>query len=68
MNLYASDLKMVQMIIEYLDVLDAALESSWPNPIRLGDGIQVYNYEGEIIGTLVDDVGGAWSFVPKEES
>jgi nucleosome binding factor SPN SPT16 subunit len=63
MNYYPDQLRSIAKLIEALNVLDREAEGS----VTLVNRIAVVDSESdETLGYLVDEIGGAWSFLPVE--
>lgn len=69
-NLYPQQLAKIAKIIDGLDKMedDLGIDGDWP--VMLKQHIPVVDGEGSVLGYLVDEIGGAWSFTmtaPKDE-
>jgi hypothetical protein len=61
MNYYPDQLRSVVKLIEAMNALDREAEGS----VTLASKIAVIDSESdETLGYLVDEIGGAWSFLP----
>jgi hypothetical protein len=68
-HFYPGELRAVVRILDTLDNLDA--EGEDPKADKAvglrSTGLEVVNYDDdEVIGTVLDEIGGAWSFIPAE--
>lgn len=64
---YPGELRAIVRILETLDNLDAEGEDEKADKTvgLRASGLEVVNYDDdEVIGTVADEVGGAWSFTP----
>lgn len=64
---YPGELRAIVRILDALDNLDA--EGDDPKADKSvglrATGLEVVNYDDDkVIGTVIDEIGGAWSFTP----
>lgn len=61
-NIYGNQLAGIAKMIDALDVIAATIEGD-VHDLSLGSKIEIMDAEGVcLLGHLVDEVGGAWSF------
>lgn len=67
-SFYPGELRSIVRILEGLDTLDAGpVDPKADQAVQLKSGLEIINADDDVtIGKVVDEVGGAWSFVPVE--
>jgi len=58
-NLYPDELRHILRVLDSLNAADQRISSG----VMIASGIKVFNSDGtSVLGFLVDEIGGAWSF------